>query len=43
VATLRERIVERARAGDGASGADLAVLQHQLDAEEQAGRVGIDA
>ncbi|MGK2952498.1 MAG: AAA family ATPase, partial [Thiobacillus sp.] len=34
VATLRERIVHRARAGNDASEADLAVLQHQLDSEE---------
>ncbi len=34
VATLRERIVQRARAGNDASEADLAVLQHQLDSEE---------
>jgi aminoglycoside phosphotransferase family enzyme/predicted kinase len=34
VATLRERIVQRARAGSDASEADLAVLQHQIDTEE---------
>jgi predicted kinase len=34
VATLRERIVNRARAGSDASEADLGVLQHQLDTEE---------
>jgi aminoglycoside phosphotransferase family enzyme/predicted kinase len=34
VATLRERIAQRARAGDDASEADLAVLQHQIDTEE---------
>jgi len=34
VATLRERIVQRARAGRDASEADLAVLQHQLDTED---------
>jgi len=34
VATLRERIVQRSRAGNDASEADLAVLQHQLDTEE---------
>ncbi len=34
VATLRERIVARARAGGDASEADLGVLQHQLDTEE---------
>jgi hypothetical protein len=49
VATLRERIVQRARAGSDASEADLAVLQHQLDtedilaADEQADIVSIDA
>jgi predicted kinase len=37
VATLRERIVLRARAGGDASEADLAVLQHQLDTEEPLG------
>ncbi|MCL5059736.1 MAG: AAA family ATPase [Candidatus Thermoplasmatota archaeon] len=37
VATLRERIVQRARAGNDASEADLAVLQHQLDTEEALG------
>ena len=37
VATLRERIVQRARAGGDASEADLAVLQHQLDTEEPLG------
>ncbi|MBI3433016.1 MAG: AAA family ATPase [Hydrogenophilales bacterium] len=37
VATLRERIVRRARAGNDASEADLAVLQHQLDTEEPLG------
>jgi aminoglycoside phosphotransferase family enzyme/predicted kinase len=34
VATLRERILRRSRAGNDASEADLAVLQHQLDTEE---------
>ncbi|MHB1215254.1 MAG: bifunctional aminoglycoside phosphotransferase/ATP-binding protein [Thiobacillus sp.] len=34
VATLRERIIQRARDGSDASEADLAVLQHQLDTEE---------
>ena len=34
VATMRERIVQRARAGSDASEADLAVLQHQLDTED---------
>ena len=34
VATLRERIVQRAAAGSDASEADLDVLQHQLDTEE---------
>lgn len=34
VATLRERIVQRARSGNDASEADLDVLQHQLDTEE---------
>ena len=49
VATLRERILKRARTGNDASDADLAVLQHQLDTEEplaideQAGIVSIDA
>ena len=49
VATLRERIVERSRAGTDASEADLAVLQHQLESEEplaaneQADIVRIDA
>jgi len=48
VATLRERIVQRSRAGNDASEADLAVLQHQLDteeplaADEQADRLSID-
>jgi hypothetical protein len=37
VATLRERIVQRARTGGDASEADLAVLQHQLDTEETLG------
>ncbi len=32
--TLRERIVQRARAGGDASEADLSVLQHQLDTQE---------
>ncbi|OYW39871.1 MAG: aminoglycoside phosphotransferase [Hydrogenophilales bacterium 12-61-10] len=47
VATLRERILQRARAGNDASEASLAVLQHQLDSEdpltedEQADRVRI--
>ena len=31
---LRERIVQRSRAGNDASEADLAVLQHQLESEE---------
>jgi hypothetical protein len=49
VATLRERIVQRSRAGNDASEADLAVLPHQLDNEEpldtdeQAAIVRIDA
>mgnify|MGYP000002786690 CR=1 FL=1 len=49
VATLRERVVQRSRAGNDASEADLAVLQHQLDNEEpldsdeQAAIVRIDA
>jgi uncharacterized protein len=34
VATLRERIAHRAHAGNDASEANLAVLQHQLDTEE---------
>ncbi|HEX7971499.1 MAG TPA: AAA family ATPase [Thiobacillus sp.] len=34
VATLRARIVQRSRAGNDASEADLAVLQHQLDTGE---------
>jgi uncharacterized protein len=34
VATLRERIMQRACAGSDASEADLAVLQHQLDTDE---------
>jgi hypothetical protein len=34
VATLRERILQRSRAGNDASEADLAVLQHQLNTEE---------
>lgn len=34
VATLRERIVNRTRAGNDASEASLDVLQHQLDTEE---------
>jgi predicted kinase len=34
VATLRERILMRSRAGTDASEADLAVLQHQIDTEE---------
>jgi len=34
VATLRERIVERAHTGHDASEADLAVLRHQLDTGE---------
>jgi hypothetical protein len=37
VATLRERILQRSRAGNDASEADLAVLQHQLDTEEPLG------
>src|SRR3569623_2197860 len=37
VATLRERIVQRARAGGDASEADLSVLQHQLDTQEPLG------
>ncbi|MHB1143785.1 MAG: bifunctional aminoglycoside phosphotransferase/ATP-binding protein [Thiobacillus sp.] len=37
LATLRERIVRRSRAGNDASEADLAVLQHQLDTEEPLG------
>jgi predicted kinase len=49
VAILRERILLRSRSGNDASEADLAVLQHQLDAEEplaadeQADIVSIDA
>ncbi|MDA8128691.1 MAG: AAA family ATPase [Betaproteobacteria bacterium] len=49
VDVLRERIVERARAGGDASEADLSVLQHQIDSEdrlgddEQADRVTIEA
>jgi aminoglycoside phosphotransferase family enzyme/predicted kinase len=49
VATLRERIVARARTGGDASEADLGVLQHQLDtedplaADEQAAVVRVDA
>ncbi len=48
VATLRERILQRARSGNDASEANLAVLQHQLDtqdvlaADEQAEVVGIE-
>lgn len=34
VATLRERIIHRAHAGNDASEADLNVLQHQIDTEE---------
>jgi len=34
VATLRERIIHRARKGSDASEADLNVLQHQIDTEE---------
>ncbi|MBW8307555.1 MAG: ATP-binding protein, partial [Thiobacillus sp.] len=34
LATLRVRIVQRARAGGDASEADLAVLEHQLETEE---------
>jgi aminoglycoside phosphotransferase family enzyme/predicted kinase len=37
VATLRERIVQRSRAGGDASEADLSVLQHQIDTEEPLG------
>jgi aminoglycoside phosphotransferase family enzyme/predicted kinase len=37
VATLRERIARRARAGTDASEADLAVLQHQLETAEPLG------
>jgi aminoglycoside phosphotransferase family enzyme len=37
VATLRERIDQRSRAGSDASEADLAVLQHQLETEEPLG------
>lgn len=37
VATLRARIIERARAGGDASEADLAVLAHQLETEEPLG------
>ncbi len=37
VATLRERIVQRAQAGNDASEADLAVLQRQLETEEPLG------
>ena len=49
VATLRARILQRSRAGNDASEANLAVLQHQLDTEEplgsdeQAERVNPDA
>lgn len=35
--TLRERIIQRARAGNDASEADLSVLQHQLDTHEPLG------
>ncbi|MBT9568678.1 MAG: AAA family ATPase, partial [Thiobacillus sp.] len=48
VATLCERILQRSRAGNDASEADLAVLQHQIDSEdplatdEQADIVSID-
>ncbi len=34
VETLRQRIVQRARSGNDASEADLAVLQHQINTEE---------
>ena len=34
VASLRERIIQRSRAGGDASEADLDVLQHQIDTEE---------
>ncbi len=34
IATLRARIVERARAGGDASEANLAVLEHQLDSQD---------
>jgi aminoglycoside phosphotransferase family enzyme/predicted kinase len=37
LATLRERIVQRSRAGNDASEADLAVLQHQIETEEPLG------
>jgi uncharacterized protein len=37
VVTLRERIVQRARAGGDASEANLDVLQHQLDTEDALG------
>lgn len=49
VAALRERILQRSRAGNDASEADLAVLQYQIDsqeplaADERAGIVSIDA
>jgi aminoglycoside phosphotransferase family enzyme/predicted kinase len=49
VATLRERILRRSRAGGDASEADLAVLRHQiaseepLAADEQAGLIRLDA
>jgi len=34
VARLRERIIQRSRAGGDASEADLDVLQHQIDTAE---------
>ena len=37
VETLKQRIVQRARSGNDASEADLAVLQHQFDSEEPLG------
>ncbi|MHB0974224.1 MAG: bifunctional aminoglycoside phosphotransferase/ATP-binding protein [Thiobacillus sp.] len=49
VAALRERILQRSRAGNDASEADLAVLQYQIDsqeplaADERAEIVSIDA
>lgn len=42
-ATLRERILQRSRAGSDASEADLDVLQHQLDTEEALGADEQDA
>jgi predicted kinase len=42
-ATLRERILQRLRAGSDASEANLDVLQHQLDTEEALGADEQDA